>query len=164
MSDLKLGLVSCQPEGISYSSKTVFSTDNSRQLKQPGVSRSSETDNYMKSPFMKKSRVDNSNSAVHQKLFPGNQTRLTAVSSLPRFTYSDSCSLSVVVTWTSYCVDGTFDQHSMHCGDVIMDTEQIVNGSLKLNSCLDHKSVEQDIVALRSVSITTEVREIYYIL
>ena len=157
MSNLVLGLVSCRPNSVSYSSKTVFSSDDSHQLKQPGISRSSETDDYMKSPFTKKSRVDNSNSAVHQKLLPGNQTGLTAVSSLPRFTHSDSCSLSVVVTWTSHCVDGTFDQHSMHCGHVTLDTEQILNGSLKVNSCLDRKSVQQDIVALRSVSIKTEV-------
>ena len=156
MSDLTLGLVSCQPEDISYSSKTAICGDNSRHHKQPVKSKLSLSP---KSPTLKRKRTDNTNlpTASVKHLLPGNQTRLTAVSSLPRFTSMDSCSISVVATWTSQ--DGNLDCHSMHCGHVTLLAEQIMDGSLQLNNSLDRKSIQQDIVALRSVSIETEVIE-----
>ncbi|KAJ7363380.1 hypothetical protein OS493_011668 [Desmophyllum pertusum] len=156
VSDLTLGLVSCQPEDISYSSKTAICGDNSRHHKQPVKSKLSLSP---KSPTLKRKRTDNTNlpTASVKHLLPGNQTRLTAVSSLPRFTSMDSCSISVVATWTSQ--DGNLDCHSMHCGHVTLLAEQIMDGSLQLNNSLDRKSIQQDIVALRSVSIETEVIE-----
>lgn len=152
-----LGLVSCQLEGVAYTSKRVFCGDDIHQQKHTDIHRRLATNNDAKSPSMKRKRMVNSNSAVDQKLLPGNLTRLTAVTSLPRLIYENSCSLSVVVTWTSHCVDGSFDQLSMHCGQVTIDAEQIVNGSLNLRSSTDHKSVRQDVAALKSVLIETEV-------
>ena len=156
-----LGLVSCQPKDILYSAKAAFCGDNCRHHKQPEKSTSPEPHDDRHSPSAKRTKTGSTNTTVKQKqLLPGNQTRLTVVAFLPRFAYSNSCSLSVVVSWTSNHADGSIGRHSMHCGHVTLDTEQIVNGSLNVNSCLDHKSVQQDIMAFRSVSVETEVREI----
>lgn len=67
--------------------------------------------------------------------------------------------MSVVVTWTSHPSDGRFDRHSMHCGHMTLFTKQIMDGSVRINSSMDHKSIQQDIAALRSVSVETEVIE-----
>ena len=154
MSDLTLGLVSCQPEDISYSSKTVFCSNNQHR-KQP------ENSKFLHSQTSPPSKRKKDNTAKttenFQQLLPGNQTRLTAVTSLPRFTCLDSYSMSVVVTWSSHHCDGSLNRHSMYCGHVTLLTEQIVKGSLQVNRSLDHKSIQQDIAALRSVSIETEV-------
>ena len=157
MSDLTLGLVSCQPEDISYSSKTVFCGNNQhrKQLKNSKLSPSQT------SPPSKRKKDNTAKTTENfQQLLPGNQTRLTAVASLPRFTCLDSYSMSVVITWSSYHCDGSLGCHSMHCGHVKLLTEQIINGSLQVNRGLDQKSIQQDIAALRSVSIETEVIKI----
>ena len=157
MSDLTLGLVSCQPEDISYSSKTVFCGNNQRR-KQPENSKLSHSQT---SPSSKRKKDNTAETTENfQQLLPGNQTRLTAVTPLPRFTFLDSYSMSVVVTWSSHHCDGSLSRHSMHCGHVTLHTEQVINGSLQVNRSLDHKSIQQDIAALRSVSIETEVIQI----
>ena len=84
------------------------------------------------------------------------------MSSLPRFTCVDNCSKSVVVTWTSHFGDGSLDRHSMHCGYVTLFTDQIMAGRLRLNSNLHPKSIQQDIEALKAVSIKTEVIKMQY--
>ena len=144
---------------MSYSSKAAFCSDDSRQYEQAEISKSSVSYNDWRSTSVKRKRTDNLKSATIHKLLPGNQTTLTAVCSLPRLTYSNRSSVSVVLTWTSHCVDGSVDRHSMHCGHVTLDSEQIMNDSLKVNSCLDRKSIQQDIAALRSASTETEVIE-----
>lgn len=155
MSDLTLGLVSCQPEDTSYSSKSVFCGDNNRHCKQLEKSTASQS---QMSPSSKRKRLDSAKTTENSKqLLPGNQTRLTAVTSLPRFTCLDSCSMSVVVTWTSHAGDGSLDHYSMHCGHITLFTKQIMDGSVRVNGSLDHKSTQQDIAALRSVSVETEV-------
>lgn len=161
MSDLVLGLVSCHTEDTSYSSKTAFYSDNIRHHKQPGIPESAESYSDSKSPAVKRKRTEDSKSTNNQKMLPGNLTRLTAVSSLPRFVYSSSCSLSVVVTWTSHN-NGSFDRHSMCCGLVTLDTEEIMSGSVNVNRCLGRNSIQQDIAALRSVSIETEVMQMLH--
>lgn len=113
-----------------------------------------------KPPKAKKIRQEKFYFTSDEKLSPGNLTRLTAVTSLPRFIQSDTCSLSVVLTWNSHRVNGDIDQQSMHCGYVELGTEQSVNASLTLNRCADPKSFQQDIIALRSVSIATEVKPV----
>ena len=157
VSDLTLGLVSCQSDEISYSSKTVICDNASHHRKQPGNPNLSQS---QISPSLKRKRLGNANTDVNVKqLLPGNQTRLTAVSSLPRFTCVDNCSVSVVVTWTSHASDRSLDRHSMYCGNITLFTEQIMDGRLRVNSNLDPKSVQQDIEALKSVSIATEVMQ-----
>ena len=159
--DLTLGLVSCQSAEISYSSKTVICDYNvSHHRKQPGNPNLSQSQT---SPSLKRKRLGNANTDVNVKqLLPSNQTRLTAVSSLPRFTCVDNCSVSVVVTWTSHTSDGGLDRHSMYCGNITLFTEQIMDGRLRVNSNLDPKSIQQDIEALKSVSIATEVMQYYF--
>ena len=105
----------------------------------------------------KKMKQQNSYLTFDEKLLPGNLARLTAVTSLPQFTQSDTCLLSVVLTWNSHSLNGSIDQQSMHCGFVELNTEQVVNASLTLNKCADRKSFHQDITALKSVSVATEV-------
>ena len=161
MSDLVLGLVSCHTEDTSYSSKTAFYSDNIRHHKKPGIPKSAESYSDSKSPAVKRKRTEDSKSANNQKLLPGNLTRLTALTSLPRFVYSSSCSLSVVVTWTRHN-NGSFDRHSMCCGLVTLDTEEIMSGSVNVNRCLDRNSIQQDIAALRTVSIETEVMQMLH--
>ncbi|KAL9973139.1 hypothetical protein ACROYT_G019556 [Oculina patagonica] len=154
VSDLTLGLVSCQPEDTSYSSKSVFCGDNNRHCKQ--LQKSTPSQSQM-SPSSKRKRLDSAKTTENSKqLLPGNQTRLTAVTSLPRFTCLDSCLMSVVVTWTSHHGDGSLDCCSTHCGHITLFTKQIMDGSVRVNSSLDHKSIQQDIAALRSVSVETE--------
>lgn len=155
MSDLTLGLVSCQREDTSYSTKTLFCGNDNYHHKQPEESKLTQS---QASPSSKRKRLSSAKSTENFKpLLPGNQTRLIAVTPLPRFTCLDSCSMSVVVTWTSQYNDGSLDRRSMHCGHVTLFTKQIMDGSVRINSSLDHKSIEQDIAALRSVSIETEV-------
>ena len=155
MSDLTLGLVSCQSEDTLYSSKTTLCGNVNNHRKQPGNSNLSQSE---ASPSLKRIKLGNEKPTVNvEQLLPGNQTRLTAVSSLPRFTCADNCSMSVVVTWTSHSSDGSLDHHSMHCGYITLFTEQIMDGRLRVSSNLDPKSVQQDIEALKSVSIETEV-------
>lgn len=155
VSDLTLGLVSCQSEDTLYSSKTVICGNVNHHRKQPENSNLSHSQT---SPSLKRIRLGNAKTALNVKqLLPGNQTRLTAVSSIPRFTCVDNCSMSVVVTWTSYTSDGSLDRHSMHCGYITLFTEQIMDGRLRINSNLDPRSIQQDIEALKSVSIETEV-------
>ena len=155
MSDLTLGLVSCQSEDNLYSAKTVMCDNANYHRKQPENSNISQSQT---SPSVKRKRLDNAKTTENVKqLLPGNQTRLTAVSSLPRFACVDNCSMSVVVTWTSHSGDGSLDHHSMHCGYITLFTEQIIDGRLGVNSNLDPKSIQQDIEALKSVSIETEV-------
>jgi len=154
VSDLTLGLVSCQSEDTLYSSKTVICGNVNHHRKQPENSNLSHSQT---SPSLKRIRLGNAKTALNVKqLLPGNQTRLTAVSSIPRFTCVDNCSMSVVVTWTSYTSDGSLDRHSMHCGYITLFTEQIMDGRLRANSNLDPRSIQQDIEALKSVSIETE--------
>ena len=160
MSDLTLGLVSCQSEETSYSSKTAICGNANDHRKQPENSNLSPSQT---SPSLKRKRLNNEKPTVNvEQLLPGNQTRLTAVSSLPRFTCVDNCSMSVVVTWTSHSGYGSLDRHSMHCGYITLFTEQIMDGRLRVNSNLDPKSIQQDIEALKSVSIETEVIKIKY--
>lgn len=122
-----------------------------------------EVHSKWRSPSSKRQKRDCETTAVNQeKLLPGDQTSLTVVASLPRFTHSDSSSVSVVVTWTSENMDRSIDRHSMHCGDVTLHFEQILNGSLNVNSGVDLKSTQHDIEAFRSVSIETKVREIVH--
>ena len=155
MSDLTLGLVSCQSEDTLYSSKTILCGNVNHLRKQPGNSNLSQS---QASPSLKRIKLGNAKTAVNvEQLLPGNHTRLTAVSSLPRFTCADNRSMSVVVTWTSHTSDGSLHHHSMHCGYITLFTEQIMDGRLKVSSNLDPKSIWQDIEALKSVSIETEV-------
>lgn len=122
-----------------------------------------EVHSKWRSPSSKRQKRDCETTAVNQeKLLPGDQTSLTVVASLPRFTHSDSSSVSVVVTWTSENMDRSIDRHSMHCGDVTLHFDQILNGSLNVNSGVDLKSTQHDIEAFRSVSIETKVREIVH--
>ncbi|XP_068701530.1 Fanconi anemia group B protein-like [Montipora foliosa] len=155
VSDLELAVVSCQPVGITYSSRGIHS-NNSNTCEQSEILKSFKTVNEKKPPSTKKKKMENSYSTVCEKLFPGNLTRLATVTALPRFTQSGSCSLSVVVSWNNYCVDGSVDQHFMHCGHVTLETEQVVNGNLSLNRSIDQNSFQQDVMALKAVSIETE--------
>ena len=160
VSDLTLGLVSCQSEETSCSSKTVICDNVNHHRKQPENSNLSHSQT---SPSLKRKRRGNAKTTgTGKQLLPGNQTRLTAVSSLPRFTCVDNCSKSVVLTWTSHSSDGSLDHHSMHCGYVTLFTDQIMAGTLQLNRNLDPKSIQQDIEALKSVSIETEVTKMQY--
>ena len=155
VSDLTLGLVSCQSEDTLYSSKTILCGNINHRRKQPEYSNLSQS---QASPSLKRIKLGNAKRTVNvEQLLPGNQTRLTAVSSLPRFTCADNCSMSVVVTWTSHIGDGSLDHHSMHCGYITLFTEQIMDGRLRVCSNLDPKSIQQDIESLKSVSIETEV-------
>ena len=155
MSDLTLGLVSCQSEDTLYSSKTMLCGNVNNHRKQSGNSNPSQSE---ASPSLKRIKLGNEKPTVNVKqLLPGSQTRLTAVSSLPRFTCADNCSMSVVVTWTSHSSDGSLDHHSMHCGYITLFTEQIMDGRLRVSSNFDLKSIRQGIEALKSVSIETEV-------
>ena len=155
MSDLTLGLVSCQSEDALYSSKTILCGNINHRRKQPEYSNLSQS---QASPSLKRIKLGNAKTTVNvEQLLPGNQTRLTAVSSLPRFTCANNCSMSVVVTWTSHTGDGSLDHHSMHCGYITLSTEQIMDGKFRVSSNLDPKSIQQDIEALKSVSIETEV-------
>ena len=123
----------------------------------------SEVHSKWRSSSSKRQKRDRETTAVNQeKLLPGDQTSLTVVSSLPRFAHSDSSSVSVVVTWTSENMDRSTDRHSMHCGDVTLHFEQIINGSLNVNSGVDLKSTQHNIEAFRSVSVKTKVREIVH--
>ena len=143
-----------------YSSKTMFCGNVNNHRKQPGNSNLSQSE---ASPSSKRIKLGNEKPTVNVKqLLPGNQTRLTAVSSLPRFTCADNCSMSVVVTWTSHSSDGSLDYHSMHCGYITLFTEQIKDSTLRVSSNLDPKSIQQDIEALKSVSIETEVIKMQY--
>lgn len=158
--DLTLGLVSCQSEEISHSSKTVICDNASHHRKQPGNPNLLQS---QISPSLKRKRLGNANTDINAKqLLPGNQTRLTAVSSLPRFTCVDNRSVSVVVTWTNHTSDGSLDRHSMYCGNITLFTEQIMDGRLRVDSNLDPKSVQQDVEALKSVSIATQVMQYYF--
>ncbi|XP_015761073.1 PREDICTED: uncharacterized protein LOC107340235 [Acropora digitifera] len=153
MTDLQLGLVACGPAlGISYSSKKMYS-DNSKTCTQSKIFQHFH-DSYDKKA--KKMKQQNSYLTFDEKLLPGNLARLTAVTSLPQFTQSNTCLLSVVLTWNSHSINGSIDQQSMHCGFVELNTEQVVNASLTLNKCADRKSLQQDITALKSVSVATE--------
>ncbi|XP_067040518.1 uncharacterized protein [Acropora muricata] len=153
MTDLQLGLVACGPAlGISYSSKKMYS-DNSKTCTQSKMFQHFH-DSYDKKA--KKMKQQNSYLTFDEKLLPGNLARLTAVTSLPQFTQSNTCLLSVVLTWNSHSINGSIDQQSMHCGFVELNTEQVVNASLTLNKCADRKSLQQDITALKSVSVATE--------
>ena len=139
----------------SYSSKTVYCSDHRCHHQQPKKEESSDS---VQSPTLKKKKVEHSQPLTDlQQLSPGNQTRLTAVCSLPRFTLSDRCPMSVVMTWRSYHGNGSIEQHSMHCGHVTLCAAQVMDGSLQVSRNLDSKSFHQDIAALRSVSIETEV-------
>lgn len=153
--DLTIGLVSSQTMDTSYSSKTVYCSDYRCHHQQPKKEESSDS---VQSPISKKKKVEHSQPLTDlQQLSPGNQTRLTAVCSLPRFTLSDRCPMSVVMTWRSYHGNGSIEQHSMHCGHVTLCAAQVMDGSLQVSRNLDSKSFHQDIAALRSVSIETEV-------
>ena len=155
VSDLALGLVSSQSEDTLYSSKTKLCGNVNNHRKQPGNSNLSQSE---ASPSLKRIKIGNEKPAVNVKqLLPGKQTRLTAVSSLPRFTCADNCSVPVVVTWTSHPTDRSLDHHSVHCGYITLFTEEIMDGRLRISSNLDPKSIQQDIEALKSVSIETEV-------
>ena len=155
ITDIQLGLVACGPPalGISYSSKKMYS-DNSKTCTQSKIFQHFH-DSYDKKA--KKMKQQNSYLTFDEKLLPGNLARLTAVTSLPQFTQSNTCLLSVVLTWNSHSLNGSIDQQSMHCGFVELNTEQVVNASLTLNKCADLKSFQQDITALKSVSVATEV-------
>lgn len=127
------------------------------------MSADSEFHSKWRSPSSKRQKRDRETTAVNQeKLLPGDQTSLTVVASLPRFAHSDSSSVAVVVTWTSENMDRSNDRHSMHCGDVTLHFEQIINGSLNVKSGVDLKSTQHNIEAFRSVSIETKVREIVH--
>jgi len=128
-------------------------SDNSKTCTQSKIFQHFH-DSYDKKA--KKMKQQNSNLTFDEKLLPGNLARLTAVTSLPRFSQSDTCLLSVVLTWNSHSINGSIDQQSMHCGFVELNTEQAVNASLTLNKCADLKSFQQDITALKSVSVATE--------
>ena len=160
MSDLTLGLVSCQSEETSYSSKTVICDNANHHRQQP---ENLNLTHSQTSPSLKRKRLGNAKTTDNVKqLLQGNQTRLTAMSSLPRFTCVDNCSKFVVVTWTSHFGNGSLDRHSMHCGYVTLFTDQIMAGRLRLNSNLHPKSIQQDIEALKAVSIKTEVIKMQY--
>ena len=163
VSDFVVGLVSCQPDGLTYTSKASFYSGDTCHHKQPGMSADSEFHSKWRSPSSKRQKRDRETTAVNQeKLLPGDQTSLTVVASLPRFAHSDSSSVSVVVTWTSENMVRSNDRHSMHCGDVTLHFEQIINGSLNVKSGVDLKSTQHNIEAFRSVSIETKVREIVH--
>lgn len=152
--DLTIGLVSSQTMDTSYSSKTVYCSDHRCHHQHPKKEESSDS---VQSPISKKKKVEHSQPLTDlQQLSPSNQTRLTAVCSLPRFTLSDRCPMSVVMTWRSYHGNGSIEQHSMHCGHVTLCAAQVMDGSLQVSRNLDSKSFHQDIAALRSVSIETE--------
>ena len=155
VSDLTLGLVSCQSDDTLYSSKTILCGNINHHRKQPEYSNLSQS---QAPPSLKRIKLGNAKTTVNvEQLLPGNQTTLTAVSSLPRFTCANNCSMSVVVTWTSHIGDGSLDHHSMHCGYIALFTGQIMNGRLKVSNNSDPKSIQQDIEALKSVSVETEV-------
>lgn len=152
--DLTVGLVSCQSMDTSYLSKTAYCSNHRYQCQQRKKGDSSDSFQF---PSLKKKRLEHPQPLTDlQQLSPGNQTSLTAVCSLPRFALFDSCTMNVVVTWRSYHDNGSTDQHAMHCGQVTLCVAQVVDKSLQLNRSLDSKSLNQDIAALRSVSIETE--------
>ena len=163
VSDLVLGLVNCQPEQVEYSSKPVLWGSNIRfhdEMKtskkiSPSVNTRSHNSSF---PFLKRKKTSNAEAAENQQLlFPGSQRRLTVLSSVPTFKFQENYSTCVVLTWKSHDNNGRVACRAMHCGYVTLQTDQIINGSLQVNKHLDNKSIQQDIVALRSTSIETEV-------